>query len=1357
MLNFQLFYRKNGVRLLNQIAQPEMKELIDLELPMNSIYHFCDYDKITDGPVNDDVLFKGNKKPIQVSHVTELKNNLGFPRVLPGVIATDIKDYHTKFKRTRWLRNIDSVSRDPQSLIVFNYSLLFKCYKYVKSFFSNYYEWYNVFSTTIDTFVEQSNSLTKNHFITVNIPKIIPSIQQLEIASKKGMNQAMLKIFRDKDSYILLELWKWLHEDKEIKTSSLFSKIPSNRLHLFNIVYLEGSKWTVLNLGILNSFNELSKDDKDIVYRSNQVLKPIQLQKRLLRMQMTIMEVRTLTAASDNKIDFELIEKQEIAEQEKLAKEVTNTETSNADVPESATELVILSSPHQDVVTDDSEVDQTLMNEQIKVEDDLLDQELAQLSEISKTNEGEDLVSADNVKDILNETEGNLEDGILNLCSKLADDGLLSAAEYKRFINLSTAYKNITAPNGKPMHEFIKINPDDLKIQSSPSVTDKKTVLDKTMLKSSLLDFDKKYIKEILPKDVFSMVLNVQKAGIAVTEYTVEPVKDILGEYETHIVKLQPVIGKQSTIRFKIPIIQEDGEYKSQNVKYFLRKQKSDLPIRKIDSNEVALTSYYGKTFVTRGRRKVDDYGHWLINSITASYLNDQDKTITDLTNGEVFDQFAKTPRSFSAISTQIKTLKCRGFDLYFDYKQKDNIYTQEEIKELEKHGSVILGKNSNNDLLVLDQNNTVYVYKDKTLTVFGSIEYFFNLDSLSAPVEYAEVGIFAKDISVGFVLAYFLGLEKLIKLLKVKPRRVLANTRVNLTSTEWALKFSDETLVFSREDRLASLILGGLDQYHKSIKMFSVYSFDKKGVYLNILESNGLTTRYLREMELMNKMFIDPITKDILVDMKEPTTFQGLLMRSCEMLLNDQHPDALDPKYMRIKGYERIAGSIYTELIQSLRYHDGRLSKSNTAIELNPYAVWKRISEDPSKAQVNEINPVEQLKELEAVTYAGTGGRSKRSMVKSTRSFHENDMGTISESTVDSSDVGINIFTSADPQFDSLRGTSRKYNVNKDGTTALVSTSALLAPGSDTDDPKRVNFVGIQNSHFVSCEGYHQNTTRTGYDSVVADRTFDLFAYTAKKPGFVKSIDSKGIIVEYEDKEIQGFQIGRRFGSSGGLTIPHEIVTPLKLNDKFKVGDAIVYNDGFFEPDFFDPKKIVLKNSMNVKTVLWESYQTLEDASSISRRLSDKLSTRITKVKDIIVSFDQSVSKLVKVGDITNADTVLCIIEDAITANNNLFNETSIDTLRLISAQAPKAHVKGIVEKIEVFYHGDKEDMSDSLKKLANENDKRLKEYAISTGSPVYTGSVDSGLRIDNDPLSLDNLCIRIYISSNVGAGVGD
>ena len=136
-------------------------------------------------------------------------------------------------------------------------------------------------------------------------------------------------------------------------------------------------------------------------------------------------------------------------------------------------------------------------------------------------------------------------------------------------------------------------------------------------------------------------------------------------------------------------------------------------------------------------------------------------------------------------------------------------------------------------------------------------------------------------------------------------------------------------------------------------------------------------------------------------------------------------------------------AGAVYTEMIQSIRAHNGKLSKANSGVDMNPYAVWKRISEDPAKSQVKEINPVEALKDTEAVTYAGTGGRNKRSMTKSTRAYHKNDMGTISESTVDSTDVAVNIYTSADPQFTSLRGISKRYDLEKTGATALLSTSS--------------------------------------------------------------------------------------------------------------------------------------------------------------------------------------------------------------------------------------------------------------------------------------------------------------------------
>lgn len=477
------------------------------------------------------------------------------------------------------------------------------------------------------------------------------------------------------------------------------------------------------------------------------------------------------------------------------------------------------------------------------------------------------------------------------------------------------------------------------------------------------------------------------------------------------------------------------------------------LPIRKIAPDSVALTSYYGKTFVNKSRKRTNDYGYWLVSQITLLALNTEDKTITNLFNSDVFTSNHKTPRAYSAIARQIKGFTCKGFDLNFDYNLRESYYGADVLKQYEKQGIILFGRNNDNQYLAMDQNNTVYIAKDGTLEVVSTIEHFLNIDSTNAPVEFSEVGVLGKDVPVGVVLAYYLGFEKLLKLLSVTPRRVPAHTRLNTMPHEWSMVFSDETLVFNKDDRLASLVLAGFTSYHRALKQFSIHSFEKKGVYLNLLEANGISVRYIREIDLMAKMFIDPITRDILLEMKEPTNMQGLLLRSCELLLTDEHPHALDPKYMRIKGYERISGAVYTELVQSIRQHDGKLAKSNVQVELNPFAVWKRISEDTSKSQVNEINPIESLKETEAVTYSGNGGRSRRSMTKTTRSYHPNDMGTISESTVDSSDVSINIYTSADPQFKSLRGMSRPYDLNKKDHTALLSTSALLAPGSDRDD----------------------------------------------------------------------------------------------------------------------------------------------------------------------------------------------------------------------------------------------------------------------------------------------------------------
>lgn len=1380
LLNHQTFYRKFGVRLIPQVAMPAMHDLKFLQFPREAIYHYLPFDGLTYGPANDDPLIRDVKRNPPVLTVVHLTSFEGHPVRMAGDPNALVREYLRTHRRFRKVADIGQALNDPNTPVVINYALINRLYRYQANILQSYWKWKNLFVTFLDEFNRLAQQTNHQHYVFVHAPKTLPSVRQLMNAAKE-FGKTNVQYFREPSSYLLLEFWKWF--DADASSTSLLASIPKNKIHLLNFVFVEADKWCVINFGILNSFfvpKAGDEPDPEYVIQSRQRVAGIQMGKRVLRMYMTIMETRNTAlklmleqekqpevktpaptsapnaeagAAPDQPItESDLTSREEQTQQEEASQEPTAKEKLTTDF---VTQLPNIS------IIDEEEFQQLPsadFNRVISEQDAEIDQDLQQLEEISEKALQE--ASHESVEEIVKPQEGFVpEKGVLDLCEKLATTGSISAAEYRRYGKSAVSYKEIKAPFGEgTLEEFIRIPPEKLKISDRETMPDSHSVVDKTMLKSSVGLFDEKYVKEVLHRDIANTVMSVQNSGVAVTNYKVEKVDDILGGYEEHAVKLSPVVGQPSTLRFKVPVIREDGTYITNGVKYRLRKQRGDLPIRKTAPNVVALTSYYGKCFVTRGRRNGDNYGYWLGNQALAKSLDKEDMTMSDPVCDNVFDKTLAAPRSYTALSNVLAAVTVNNrFRVRFDHAAA--------VKEDEAPGGpaaddVYLGKDTQDGtFLYLGKDGVIkHVGKEGSIALMGTLEQFLDIAVNGAPVEYCTARVFGKDIPIGVMLGLEMGAQALLGALRVQPRVIPAGERGAVIGPhEWALRFSDETWVFERGDKLVELILGGFLEYEKSLKLFSAHSFDKRGVYVNLLDTNGVGVRYVRELDLMNQMFVDSITRDILVEMKEPTTLRGLLFRAAQMLQTDQHPDELDPAFMRIKGYERISGAIYTELVHAIRQHNSALGKPSIGVQMNPYSVWKRISEDTAKLQVSEINPLATLKDAEAVTYLGEGGRGRLSMTKSTRGYHPNDMGTISEATVDNSDVSINIHMSADPQFTSLRGMSRRFDLDNPNPTALLSTSALLAPASDRDDPKRVNFVSIQQKHAIACFGYHQPIVRTGYESVLAHRTDDLYAYTAKKPGKVHRITGRGIIIDYDDGESVGYELGRRFGNAQGLTVAHEIRTLLNDGDKVEVGDCICYNDGFFEPDFFDSKRVVWKNSLNVRTVLWESSQTHEDSSSISKRVSALLTTRITKVKMVVLDFNQSISRLVKAGDDVLSDTVLCLIEDEVTANNKLFNEQSIETLKILSAQAPRAHVQGQVERVEVFYHGDKEDMSASVRELCDWGDEQLRRLAKDVNRKVNTGQVDGGFRIENNPLGLDQVAVKIYITSNVGAGVGD
>lgn len=293
-------------------------------------------------------------------------------------------------------------------------------------------------------------------------------------------------------------------------------------------------------------------------------------------------------------------------------------------------------------------------------------------------------------------------------------------------------------------------------------------------------------------------------------------------------------------------------------------------------------------------------------------------------------------------------------------------------------------------------------------------------------------------------------------------------------------------------------------------------------------------------------------------------------------------------------------------------------------------------------------------------------------------------------------------------------------------------------------------------NSHIIATEGYQAPIVRTGYEYAISKRNTPMFAFAAEDSGKVVSLNNRGIIVEYTNGKKIGLELGRIYGRAEGSYYPHMLVTNFKVSDTFSKDDILVYNSNFYEQDIYDPKAIILKTVKYCKVAVLEANNTFEDSSAISKSFSKEMIAKTTKVKSIVIKFNQNVHNVVQIGSKVHANDKLLIIEDEISSSYN-FDKKALEILQDLAQQSPTAEYNGIVENIEVFYHGELDDMTSSLRELVLFSDKRLAYARKSSNKPIINGRVDDEYRVDGVALSLDTLEIKIYMTVDNPMGVGD
>ena len=136
------------------------------------------------------------------------------------------------------------------------------------------------------------------------------------------------------------------------------------------------------------------------------------------------------------------------------------------------------------------------------------------------------------------------------------------------------------------------------------------------------------------------------------------------------------------------------------------------------------------------------------------------------------------------------------------------------------------------------------------------------------------------------------------------------------------------------------------------------------------------------KEFTLMENLWVDPITKDILVMMKEPTETIPLFVRAVELITTDDYPSQISGKYMVDKGYSRLVEILYKELLVGIRGYLNNNVRQRAQMSIKPNAVKLKIISDPAVSLCKEPNALQTSKERERGTFNGAGGRSAQTMM---------------------------------------------------------------------------------------------------------------------------------------------------------------------------------------------------------------------------------------------------------------------------------------------------------------------------------------------------------------------------------------
>lgn len=303
--------------------------------------------------------------------------------------------------------------------------------------------------------------------------------------------------------------------------------------------------------------------------------------------------------------------------------------------------------------------------------------------------------------------------------------------------------------------------------------------------------------------------------------------------------------------------------------------------------------------------------------------------------------------------------------------------------------------------------------------------------------------------------------------------------------------------------------------------------------------------------------------------------------------------------------------------------------------------------------------------------------------------------------------------------------------------------------------------------SHVLPTNGYECLRIRTGYEKVVAVRTNDMYAYTAKDDGVVTDVDEElGMYtIRYKSGEVHTLSSKTQYGLCSELVTIQKQTMTVKLGDKFRKNDILRYNPEFFEPDFENNRQVCFKHGAIATVAIMDNSTTFEDSSAITKDFGKRLVIEPVNIRMIELTSSTIIQEHKNIDDhVEMSDSLLVFEQDNTSDMSQLgFDETSLAYLEKLNRNAPKAKYTGKIVKVDCYFGCDLSEMHPSMagmiRKFIRERNREA-NYAKDSKSnydflgvkPLPIGSKFKGITI-----SKETVILQFYIQESIESGIGD